>query len=181
MEETSTPQSQNNLGIPLVIGALVILGILAFAFMRNNETTSENTTPTPMPTNIETDRTMDEAEEDFIADDDEIPSEEVEGVMDESEQASGEVKTFTMEAGAFYYTPNVVQVKKGDTVKITMSGKDMMHNFVIDELNVTSETVREGETTEIEFVANQAGEFEFYCGIGQHRANGQTGTLVVTE
>jgi uncharacterized cupredoxin-like copper-binding protein len=55
----------------------------------------------------------------------------------------------------------------------------MMHNFRLDEFNVQSNTVEPGETATVEFLADQIGEFEFYCEIAQHRANGQVGTLIV--
>ncbi len=55
----------------------------------------------------------------------------------------------------------------------------MMHNFNIDELKVQSPTVKAGETTSVEFTADQPGEYEYYCSIGQHRANGQVGKLTV--
>ena len=57
----------------------------------------------------------------------------------------------------------------------------MMHDFVIDELNVKSEIIKSGETGEVEFTPDTIGEFEFYCSVGQHRANGMVGTLIVEE
>lgn len=86
-----------------------------------------------------------------------------------------------MEAGSFYYTPNEIRVKKGDVVKIELTAKDMMHNFYLDEFGVKSKTVKEGETTTIEFVADKVGEFEFYCNVTSHRSKGQVGKLIVEE
>jgi len=31
----------------------------------------------------------------------------------------------------------------------------------------------------VTFVADKAGEYEFYCSVGQHRANGMVGKLIV--
>ena len=62
-----------------------------------------------------------------------------------------------------------------------MTAADMEHNFSLDEFAVESEVVAEGESTTIEFLADQVGEFEYYCNIGQHRQNGQVGTLIVEE
>jgi len=31
----------------------------------------------------------------------------------------------------------------------------------------------------VEFTADTPGEFEYYCSVGQHRANGQVGKLIV--
>ncbi len=88
-------------------------------------------------------------------------------------------KTITMEAGSFYYKPNVIKVKKGTKVKVIMTSKDMMHNFNIDELNIKSETAKAGTSTTVEFTASKTGTFEYYCSIGRHRANGQIGKLIV--
>lgn len=96
-------------------------------------------------------------------------------------QTTSEVRTIMMEAGAFYYSVKEIRVKRGDKVKVVMTSKDMMHNFNIDELNVKSVIAKTGETAEVEFTANKAGEFEYYCSVGQHRVNGQIGKLIVEE
>ena len=57
----------------------------------------------------------------------------------------------------------------------------MMHDFNIDELGVDGPVIKAGETTTIDFVADQVGEFEYYCSVVQHRANGQVGMLIVEE
>jgi plastocyanin len=86
-----------------------------------------------------------------------------------------------VETGSFYYKPNEIRVKKGETVKITLHSVSMMHDFNIDELNVKSPIVKNGDTGTVEFVASKAGEFEYYCSVGQHRAQGQVGKLIVEE
>ena len=92
-----------------------------------------------------------------------------------------DVKVFTLEAGSFYYKPNVINVKKGDKVKAIMNSVDMMHDFVIDELNIKSAIAKSGSSAEVEFTADKVGSFEFYCSVGSHRKMGMVGTLVVTE
>ncbi len=89
------------------------------------------------------------------------------------------VKTINMEAGAFYYKPNKITVKKGDTVKIVFKAVDMMHNFYLDEFKVKGPTVKAGDTDTVEFIADKRGSFEFYCNVGKHRAQGQVGILIV--
>lgn len=92
-----------------------------------------------------------------------------------------EVKVIKMDMGAFYYSPNTITVKKGQKVRIELTSKDMMHDFNIDQLGVKSPIVKAGDTATVEFVASQVGEFEYYCSVGQHRKNGQIGTLIVEE
>jgi nitrosocyanin len=91
------------------------------------------------------------------------------------------VKTVEIEAGSFYYKPNTITVKKGEKVKIVMNSVSMMHDFVIDDLNVKMPVVQNGNTGTVEFTADKVGTFEYYCSVGQHKAQGQVGTLVVTE
>lgn len=93
--------------------------------------------------------------------------------------ADGEVKEIQVEAGSFYFSPKEIRVKKGQTVRVILTSKDMMHNFVIDEFDVMSPVTVAGNTSTIEFVANEVGEFEFYCSVGQHRQMGQVGKLIV--
>lgn len=89
------------------------------------------------------------------------------------------VKTIEIEAGSFYYKPNTIEVNKGQKVKIVMKSVSMMHDFVVDELGVKLPIVKNGDTGTIEFTADKVGSFEYYCSVGQHRANGQVGTLTV--
>lgn len=91
------------------------------------------------------------------------------------------VTTVTMDAGAFYYKPNQITVKKGTKVKVVLTSRDMMHDFNIDELKVKSEIAKSGETKTVEFTAEKVGSFEYYCSVGEHRKRGQVGTLVVTQ
>ena len=93
----------------------------------------------------------------------------------------GAAKEFTLDSFEFGYDQKTVTVKKGDTVKITLtnSGK-MMHDWVVDEFTgAKMKRVTNGQTGTVTFVADKAGTFEYYCSVGQHRANGMVGKLVV--
>ena len=89
------------------------------------------------------------------------------------------VLTFNVTAGGFYFAPNVIRVRKGDTVKIVLTNAGGHHNFVIDEFNVKMEPIDSGQVATVEFIADKIGTFEYYCGIGSHRQLGQKGTLIV--
>lgn len=93
--------------------------------------------------------------------------------------ADSQVKTFNIEAGSFYFKPDEIRVKKGDLVKINIQSVSMMHDFYIDELNVKSPIVKDGDTGSVEFVATEVGTFEFYCSVGEHRQNGQVGKIII--
>lgn len=88
-------------------------------------------------------------------------------------------KAIQVEGGSFYYEPNEIRVKAGEPVTITLNSVDMQHDFVIDELGVQSEIIPGGQSTTFTFTPAEPGEYEFYCSVGQHRANGMVGTLIV--
>lgn len=93
----------------------------------------------------------------------------------------GEVQVINLEAGSFYYKPDSLKFKKGQKVRLVISSVSMMHDFNIDELNVRSPIIKSGDTGTVEFVASQVGTFQYYCSVGQHRQNGQMGTLTIEE
>lgn len=73
-------------------------------------------------------------------------------------------------------------VSQDDVVKVTIiSGENVEHNFVIEELEVHSDHVAvAGEQVEVTFLAESLGEFAYICNILGHRAF-MEGTLVVRE
>jgi nitrous oxide reductase len=84
--------------------------------------------------------------------------------------------------GKYYpqYSLKNITVNKGDLVRIKITVTGGMHDFKIDEFDVYSDTPLDKETV-IEFVADEAGEFIYYCTKPGHRANGHWGTLIVKE
>lgn len=98
-----------------------------------------------------------------------------------SKDSAQEIKEIKIEAGSFYYKPNMITVRRGERIKIVMNAVSLMHDFNIDELNVKMPIVQNGETGSVEFIAGKVGTFEYYCSVGQHRANGQVGKITVEE
>lgn len=94
---------------------------------------------------------------------------------------SAVVKEFTVTGSNFSFDEKNITVKKGDTVKVTFKNADGFHDFRLDEFNVATKQIQGGQEEVVEFVADQTGSFEYYCSVGQHRANGMFGTLVVEE
>ncbi|MDL1953276.1 hypothetical protein FBR07_03795 [Candidatus Uhrbacteria bacterium UHB] len=91
------------------------------------------------------------------------------------------VLTFDVAGGNFWFTPDEIRVKKGDTVKIHFVNAGGFHNFVLDEFNVDFAPNKTGERYDVEFVADKAGSFEYYCSVGAHRQMGMKGVLIVEE
>ena len=74
---------------------------------------------------------------------------------------TGEVKEFQIEAFQFGFDPAVIEVNRGDVVKITAWSRDVEHGFMISEYNINIRLTEEPQT--IEFVADRQGTFSFFC------------------
>ncbi|MEX2029101.1 MAG: cupredoxin domain-containing protein [Candidatus Paceibacterota bacterium] len=97
----------------------------------------------------------------------------------DTEESTADVKEFTVSASNFSFSPSTLRVAEGDRVKITFKNTMGFHDFVIDEYGIAAKQTQSPTTEVIEFTANKAGSFEYYCSIGTHRAMGMRGTLVV--
>lgn len=84
-----------------------------------------------------------------------------------------------VEGGMFYFKPNEIRVKEGQLVKIEFSNVEGMHDFVIDEFNVKTNTIQTKKSETVEFTPNKLGEFEFYCSVANHKQQGMVGKLIV--
>lgn len=93
--------------------------------------------------------------------------------------AANEVKEFTVTGSNFKFDVPEIKVNKGDTVKITFKNAAGFHNFVIDEFNVKTKQGNGPSEETVTFVAEKAGEFAFYCSVGQHRSLGMEGKFIV--
>jgi len=87
--------------------------------------------------------------------------------------------SFDIDMTNYEFSENEITVKQGDKVTINLSSSLGTHNFVIDELDVASLTINSGQETELTFTATTRGTFEYYCSVGDHRALGMVGTLIV--
>lgn len=151
--------------IGVVIG-LLLLGGIAFVLSQNRaaptDTTETQITEVPTqavePTGSETSPT---------------------GIVEGDTADEDSVKEFTVTGSNFRFSPATLTVNRGDTVRITFRSTGMNHDFVIDELGVKSSVLPSGEEEVIEFTADQAGTFEYYCSVGNHRQMGMVGTLTV--
>ncbi len=94
-------------------------------------------------------------------------------------EAATDVKTIEITGQNFEFSQKEIRVNQGDTVRIVFSSTQGFHDWVIDEFEAATEQVQPGTTTEVEFVADQTGTFEYYCSVGEHRSLGMTGQLIV--
>lgn len=88
-------------------------------------------------------------------------------------------KTFTIDGGNFYFSPNKITVNKGDTVTINFKNDGGIHDFVIDALNVKIPVIMTGVTATTTFTVQTTGTYQFYCSVPGHKTRGMVGTLIV--
>jgi len=102
--------------------------------------------------------------------------------------STAEVKEITMTSYASVidegpgprFSTKEISVKKGDKVKINVTVTSGTHNFNIDEYDIHEETPLNEQVT-IEFTADKAGKFIYYCSKPGHRMFGHWGVLNVVE
>ncbi len=109
------------------------------------------------------------------------PTGEPEVIQEPSATQSSTMGTveLTVTSKGLKFEPTELRVKEGDTVRVTYKNTMGTHNFVIDEFNIKTNLIDAGQEETVEFVADQKGEFEFYCGVPGHRAAGMKGMLIV--
>jgi cytochrome c oxidase subunit II len=91
----------------------------------------------------------------------------------------GTTKEFTVTGQNFSFSPTTLTVNKGDTVKITFKNAGGMHDIVFPDFKAQSKVIQAGASDTITFTADKTGSFEYFCSVGNHRAMGMKGTLVV--
>lgn len=98
-------------------------------------------------------------------------------VKDTTQVKEFETTSFYDETGV-WFSLKEISVNKGDIVRIKVTNIKGNHDFVIDEYNIKEITPLNEEVI-IEFTADKAGEFIYYCSVPGHRQKGQWGTLKV--
>jgi len=165
-KEVRDMQRGNTLVIALVIAAILLVGGVAAYFMTQNQ----NNTAVPAQ-----DASMEEA----MVEKNETMMEEGEASATDQTAMDSEEVTVDLSAENFSFSATEIRVKRGDTVTIVLDVTAGMHDFVIDEFDARTKVVTTGETDQVTFVADEAGEFEYYCSVGNHRQLGMVGTLIV--
>ena len=119
---------------------------------------------------------MEEHDDDSMMEEGEDAMEEDNSMMEESD---GDEVSFDLSGKNFAFDVEEIRVNKGDKVTINFTSESGFHDWVVDAFDASTEQVNTGESTSVTFVADETGEFEYYCSVGQHRANGMVGTLIV--
>ena len=88
-------------------------------------------------------------------------------------------REFTVTARDYSFSPNQVEAKQDDLIKLTIQSADNAYGFTIDEYRL-SKRVPAGGSTIVEFRADRAGTFSFYSNLSNDSRHSQMrGQLVV--
>lgn len=81
----------------------------------------------------------------------------------EGKEDKGEVdKEITVQASQFSYDPSVIEVRKGERVRLYLKATDVIHGFSLDGYPINVDfTPYVGKT--VEFTATKEGTFRFRC------------------
>ena len=160
--QTNTPNHGDRNNLISVIVLVIVLGLIGGGGLWKNNKTTEANKSAQEPQVVEV-----------------SPTPGIVAGVTTTNSSTQETKTIEITAANFTFSPGEIRVKKGDTVKVVLNNKEGFHDWVVDELNVSTKQVGKGETTEITFIPDKAGTFEFYCSVGSHRQMGMKGNLIV--
>ncbi|MFW5828559.1 MAG: plastocyanin/azurin family copper-binding protein [Alkalispirochaeta sp.] len=93
----------------------------------------------------------------------------------------GDVKEITVQNDRLSYVQSEIRVNEGDTIRLTFENTGGRHDWVLDEFDAATDVINGGDSQTIEFTADEAGEYEFYCSVPGHRQAGMWGTFIVVE
>jgi cytochrome c oxidase subunit II len=97
-------------------------------------------------------------------------------VLAQNGSSGGGAAPIKMIAKKYEFTPDEIRVKKGDRVRLEIMALDHDHGFKVEAFHV-DQKLPKGETTAVEFTADQTGKFAFecshFCGLGHGKMKGQ--------
>lgn len=106
---------------------------------------------------------------------------------DDDTSSDGDVTTSSTDHGtrgvlvagrSFAYDPSEIRARPGENLAIVLTSEDVLHDFVIDELDVY--IAADVGTTKVKGLkVDKAGRYVYYCSLPGHRAGGMEGILIV--
>ncbi len=95
-------------------------------------------------------------------------------------RADEQPRVINITAKRFGFTPNVITLKKGETVKLRLTSEDVTHGFFMKALKL-DELIVPGQPTEVTLTPQQEGRFtticDHFCGAG----HGNMSMTIVVE
>ena len=77
---------------------------------------------------------------------------------------NGDFKEFRITAKQFEFSPSVIEVNKGDKVRLIVTSTDVPHGIAIKEYGI-NERLEVGKPATIEFTADKSGSFTAFCSV----------------
>ncbi len=148
---------------PVIVAAVALLGLAALVYAMNSNSEDSPADMQSSSMELVEDESVVLNEDDLMMLDEEMDSE----------------RNFEVTASDFAYSMNEIRVSVGDTVNIMFRNLEGNHDLVIDELNVRTPILSAGQDAEVSFVASEPGTYEYYCSVGEHRAMGMVGKLII--
>jgi cytochrome c oxidase subunit 2 len=71
-------------------------------------------------------------------------------------------KRFTLTARKYTFEPEIIDVRRNDIVRLTITSVDIAHSFTVDAYRIQKRIPPGGSVT-FEFRADEVGRFPFYC------------------
>lgn len=84
-----------------------------------------------------------------------------------------------LQAENFTYGEDEIRVNKDSVLTLKVTNASGTHDLVIDELGIDTGIIAEGDFVEVTIPTDKVGEFSYYCSVGNHRAQGMEGTLII--
>lgn len=95
-------------------------------------------------------------------------------------RAEAQPRVINITAKRFGFTPNVITLKKGETVTLRLTSEDVTHGFFMKALKL-DEIIVPGQPTEVTLTPQQEGRFtticDHFCGAG----HGNMSMTIVVE
>jgi len=195
--EKKNYQMETKKGQALIIGLVVLVVVVVggfFLFNSPSDDSSSNNPTSQVPGNENVEETVVEEEEE------EIDDNPVQCLTDAKLCSDGstvsrtppeclfaecpivdevQTKTFDITARQWNFNPSTITVNEGDNVVLNIESIDVNHGFFLSTFGV-NELLSPGETTNIEFIADEKGSFSFFCNVFCGSGHGSMrGTLVV--
>jgi len=146
------------IGIILIVAVIIVSGVV---FLNLEKIEEENTlaeTTLPIPNQIES---------------------ENDAINNGSSSSPLVERKISVVGSNYAFNPKIIEVNQGEKVTITFQNAGGFHDFQIEGYGVGTEKINSGQEQSISFIADKTGSFVFYCSVGQHRAQGMVGTLIV--
>jgi len=93
----------------------------------------------------------------------------------------GKAKVIKVVAQRFHYTPNEIQIRKGQPVVLEFTSLDFVHGFKVPALGLRMD-LPPGKVTAVTLRPEKAGVYDFlcdnFCGSGHEEMSGR---IIVTE